>query len=285
MKYEAAGDQYVGRVVSGLPLCSAKFAVLPPQLVDCSVEEAKTLVKFLFPGIMSHLHCACKFFACSLLFHFNTLKEIISTKHPLLIASFLTYEKIGLIRPKISVSYAWEEESLEVDVFRGRREEDEGLLSDNHNTDNHNTGSTAVDNDSSLESDLGQMMTVEDNRQIRKATGIPMHVMLMADMQRVVSSQQQVLIQLRDVISTELDKREVGHSTFQVQSQVKDMLQSFESRIIKKFDECNPTKSEANGSDVIGSSPSGGKWYIWGGQYRRVPRDFQFPNKMTLKTA
>ena len=101
----------------------------------------------------------------------------------------MTYEKIGSIRPKISVSYAWEEESLEVDVFRGMREQDEGLLSDN-------TGSTAVDNDASLESDLDQIMPVEDNRQIRKATGIPMHVMLMADMQRVVSSQQQVLLQL-----------------------------------------------------------------------------------------
>ena len=32
LRYEAAGDQYVGRVASGLPLCSPKFAALPPQV-------------------------------------------------------------------------------------------------------------------------------------------------------------------------------------------------------------------------------------------------------------
>ena len=71
MKYEAAGDQYVGRVVCGLPLCSAKFAVLPPQLVDCSVEERGMLIKRILPGIISHLYCACNFFASSLLIHFE----------------------------------------------------------------------------------------------------------------------------------------------------------------------------------------------------------------------
>ena len=38
LRYESAGDQYVGRVVSGLPLCSAKFSVLPPQF-DCCVKH------------------------------------------------------------------------------------------------------------------------------------------------------------------------------------------------------------------------------------------------------
>ena len=46
---------------------------------------------------------------------------------------------------------------------------------------------------------------------IQKAMGIPAHVMLMAEMQRVVSSQQQVLYKLKEVINTELDKRQVGH--------------------------------------------------------------------------
>ena len=67
--------------------------------------------------------------------------------------------------------------------------------------------------------------------------GIPAHVMLMAEMQRVVSSQQQVLYKLKEVINTELDKRQVGHWTFQVQYQVEDILKSFEGRVILKFDE------------------------------------------------
>ena len=60
--------------------------------------------------------------------------------------------------------------------------------------------------------------------------------MLMADMQRVVKSQQEVLTKLKSVISEELDKRQVGHATFQVQRQVEEMLESFKSKIIQKFD-------------------------------------------------
>ena len=41
----------------------------------------------------------------------------------------------------------------------------------------------------------------------------------------------------------------------------------------KNVDICTPTNT------------SGGKWYHWGGNYRRVPHDFTFSNKMTLRTA
>ena len=47
LRFEAAGDQYVGRVVVGLPLCSPKFAVLPCE-VDCSVEESNKMVSIFF---------------------------------------------------------------------------------------------------------------------------------------------------------------------------------------------------------------------------------------------
>ena len=54
-------------------------------------------------------------------------------------------------------------------------------------------------------------------RRIQKATGILAHAMLMAEMQRVVSSQQQVLYKLKELISIKLDKCQVGQSTFKVQ--------------------------------------------------------------------
>lgn len=126
LKYEAAGDQYVGRVVCGLPLCSAKFDVLPPQLVDCSLDESKELVKCIFSGIISHLYCACNFFAASLLFHFDKVKSIVSPKNSLLIASFLTSNTIQTIRSKIKVSYASEESSLKINVFCGTQEQEHG---------------------------------------------------------------------------------------------------------------------------------------------------------------
>ena len=41
---------------------------------------------------------------------------------------------------------------------------------------------------------------------------------------------------MKHVINEEFDKREVGHSTFQVQKQVQDMLASFEANVINKLD-------------------------------------------------
>ena len=47
LRYEAAGDQYVGRGVAGLPLCSPKIVVLPCE-VDCNVEESNNMVSIFF---------------------------------------------------------------------------------------------------------------------------------------------------------------------------------------------------------------------------------------------
>ena len=69
------------------------------------------------------------------------------------------------------------------------------------------------------------------------------------------------------------------------------MLRSFKRRVINKFDELKSSGGDAvsvSNSDCSGNNcpaPSGGLWYYWGGQYRRVPHDYRFPNKMTLKTA
>ena len=114
---------------------------------------------------------------------------------------------------------------------------------------------------------------------------------LMAEMQRVIHSQQQVLYKLKDITSTEHGKRQVGHSTFQVQYHIEVMLKNFERRLIVKFDELKAS-SGADGAvsgptedDKVCPALGSGKWYHWGGQYRRAPNDFEFPNKMTLKNA
>ena len=44
LRYESTGDQYVGRVVAGLPICSAKFSVLPPQF-DCYIDDVEEMRK------------------------------------------------------------------------------------------------------------------------------------------------------------------------------------------------------------------------------------------------
>ena len=52
---------------------------------------------------------------------------------------------------------------------------------------------------------------------IRKATGIPVHVLLLAEMKKVIISQKAMIADLRDVVSTELDKREIGSAPYQMQ--------------------------------------------------------------------
>ena len=69
-------------------------------------------------------------------------------------------------------------------------------------------------NRSSVTVSLGSEMTMPRRTQrIRKVTGIPAHVMLMADMQKVIKSQQAVITQFAFIIKKELDTIEVGHTT------------------------------------------------------------------------
>ena len=125
----------------------------------------------------------------------------------------------------------------------------------------------------------------ERELKVTKATGIPMHVMLLADMQKVIKAQHEFLVKMKILINEEFDKREVGHATFQVQKQVEEMLTSFESRIITKVDAIGNASSSSNKNHVNKPGGSPGKWYYWDGLYRRVPEDWVFPNKMTLRTA
>ena len=108
LQYEAAGDQYVGRVVSGLPLSSPKFSVLPCQ-VDCSVDECNDMIGSLFPTMPGNLHCLCRFFAAAILYHSNYLRKLLSPSHPLFSSLLLTSSKIPKLIKQTFVKYAWEE--------------------------------------------------------------------------------------------------------------------------------------------------------------------------------
>ena len=108
---------------------------------------------------------------------------------------------------KIQINYAWDED-VKVEVYKKQDgiqvQEASGELS----------GSTG--DESSVTFSLGSEKTMPRRTQrIRKATGIPAHVMLMADMQKVIHSQQSVIAQVACIIKKEFDQREVGHVTFQ----------------------------------------------------------------------
>ena len=127
---------------------------------------------------------------------------------------------------------------------------------------------------------------------VSNATGIPTHVMLLADMQKVIQAQHIFLFKMKNIINEEFDKRQVGHATFQVQKQVESMLSTFQDKIIQKVDAISTNKTSQSGMSGPGKGPNpfggtdhGGRWFFWRGAYRRVPEDWVFPNKMTLRTA
>ena len=108
LRYEAAGDQYVGRVVSGLPLSSSKFAVLPCQ-VDCSVDECDEMIASFFPTIPGSLHCMSRFFCASILYHSTFFKTFLPPSHAFFSSLLLTSSKVPTLIKQTSVKYAWEE--------------------------------------------------------------------------------------------------------------------------------------------------------------------------------
>ena len=70
------------------------------------------------------------------------------------------------------------------------------------------------------------------------------------------------------------------------------MLSTFQDKIFKKVDALCTNDKNCNGDGTYkslvpfgGGTDHGGRWFFWEGAYRRVPQDWVFPNKMTLRTA
>ncbi len=116
------------------------------------------------------------------------------------------------------MKYGWEEENNDVEE-----------TSDDSRIVGGLSGDGVPTNQSLIDPSLAaiKLMPLQRNGLIRKATGISPHVMLLSSMQKVLNAQHVFLLNMKQVINEEFDKREVVHSTFQVQKQVQDMLTSF----------------------------------------------------------
>ncbi|RHZ10866.1 hypothetical protein DYB31_002708 [Aphanomyces astaci] len=82
MHYERAGDQFVGRVVAGLPLNNAKFAVLPPHFKDTNSAAVLGAISATFPALadVAHLRGILAHGLASLVHHSNYILDILPTK-------------------------------------------------------------------------------------------------------------------------------------------------------------------------------------------------------------
>ncbi|ETI37477.1 hypothetical protein F443_16532, partial [Phytophthora nicotianae P1569] len=93
IRYESAGDQYLGRVVAGLPLNLADFAVLPPHFVNNQDVNLQKCVEEMFPMLRacSTLQDILKLCIASLVNHHSYLRELIPASHPLLSTFLFRY--------------------------------------------------------------------------------------------------------------------------------------------------------------------------------------------------
>jgi hypothetical protein len=81
MRYESAGDMFVGRTVSGLPLDKPEFALLPPQFVARSSEVDKA-IDSCFNRIPANLRLVAEFCLASVVYHRNFLLDNLPRQHP-----------------------------------------------------------------------------------------------------------------------------------------------------------------------------------------------------------
>lgn len=83
LRYERAGDQFVGRTVCGLPLCSTQFATLPPHFTALN-DTVKDAITTLFPylsTIPSMMPVLCLALA-SLVWHSDWIRANVHRSHP-----------------------------------------------------------------------------------------------------------------------------------------------------------------------------------------------------------
>jgi hypothetical protein len=82
MRYESAGDMYVGRTVSGLPIEEPEFAVLPPRFKPC--EAVSRAMKLCFPNIPRKLNFVGQFALASIVCHKEFLLRTLYKTHPVI---------------------------------------------------------------------------------------------------------------------------------------------------------------------------------------------------------
>jgi hypothetical protein len=93
MRYEAAGDMYVGRTVSGLPINDASFALLPPHFSeeDTDIDNALAMI---YPRLPGHLRYIVTYCLASLVYHREYLENTIHSGHALRASPIFTNNEL-----------------------------------------------------------------------------------------------------------------------------------------------------------------------------------------------
>jgi hypothetical protein len=104
LKFEGAGDQFVGRTVRGVSLDSSDFPLLPPHFP--SRESLEEILPACFPGLAGHVDgvsTVLRYGLASVVYHSAFLQSELRSNHPLFNSSLFTRQGLlfqlhGLIR-------------------------------------------------------------------------------------------------------------------------------------------------------------------------------------------
>lgn len=82
LRYESAGDMFVGRTVSGLPTTQATFAILPPHFKERNglVDD---MIRDCFPNLPSSANKVAEFVLASVVYHHPFLERTLPPNHRL----------------------------------------------------------------------------------------------------------------------------------------------------------------------------------------------------------
>lgn len=82
LRYEAAGDYFVGRTICGLPIDAVQFALMAPAF-PLGMEAVLRAIKLCFPNAPPHMYGILEYCLASVVFHQKYLRETLPASHPL----------------------------------------------------------------------------------------------------------------------------------------------------------------------------------------------------------
>ncbi|ETL79786.1 hypothetical protein L917_19651 [Phytophthora nicotianae] len=92
LRHDSAGDMFVGRTVSGLPILKAGFATLPPRFKG-GRDQVEVAKRICFRGLPRNVTLIAEYALASIIYHYAYLKEHLPEEHPLLQAPLMRNEQ------------------------------------------------------------------------------------------------------------------------------------------------------------------------------------------------
>ncbi|ETI47702.1 hypothetical protein F443_08135 [Phytophthora nicotianae P1569] len=101
LRHDAAGDMFVGRTVTGLPILQPEFAVLPPHFA-AGAEIIQSAKRLCFPGLPESVEYVDEVALASLVYHIDFLRENLPDTHPLFHGSGCATQPTG-VPPHVTI--------------------------------------------------------------------------------------------------------------------------------------------------------------------------------------